>query len=53
MGCLIIVLCLVLLVLAPVGLVAVFGVPLVAPVVADIKADAAKRKAEAKAEAEK
>lgn len=52
MGCLIIVLCLVLLVLAPVALMAVFGVPLLAPVVAQIKSDAAKRKAEAKAEAE-
>lgn len=52
MGCLIIVLCLVLLVVAPLLLAAVFLWPLAAATVAEIKVDAAKREAEAKAETE-
>ena len=52
MGCLIIVLCLVLLVVAPVVLVAILLWPLAAATVAEIKVDAAKREAEARTKAE-
>ena len=52
MGCLILVLCLVLLVVSPLLLALVILWPVAAATVAEIKVDAAKREAEAKAKAE-